>query len=420
MILWLLSTLFAVFLVHQFWYRRRHLPHGPTPLPFFGNFLSFAKENRWEDVFLKWKQRYGPVMTVWMGMKPMVFVTEHSTAHRLFVKEGETSLAADPSESSWRRASGGDNNAAFVLQTLRDFGMNKSQSQSRILDEVQYVIDRLNEDVRAGVKEVSLLAYTDIAIGSVVNSINKQEEFYQLKEQTTQILTNLANPLFRILVRSPSLHGFQWVQRKLEHAVKPQKEVFRFLDGIIQQHEEQNDYSAEMEPSDFIDAFLLERNRQEKSGEQHYFTHEQLRNVVFDMWFAGQETTSSTLTWGVAHLIRNLDAQKKLHDELDRVIGSDRSITMADKAALPYTNAVINEIQRCANILGLNLPRRCGRDVEIDGHRIPAGMTIVPQISVMHIDPEFSTGKEPPILRKLVGGPSTTIVPYKCRVTKRF
>ncbi|KAI6192866.1 (pine wood nematode) hypothetical protein [Aphelenchoides fujianensis] len=234
----------------------------PTPLPFIGNVLSFTKKDRWEDVFLKWRERYGPVMTIWMGMKPMVLINDYATAHRMFVKEGETFVDRRMDAHFAKIARGGlfgiiiasgerwRQQRRFALHTLRDFGLNKSQLEARVLDEVQYVIDHLNEDVRAGVEEVDVYNYTDIAVGSVVNSIicgyrftgdNKQEEFYKLKKLTTDILANFSNPLFGVILPSPFLHRFSWVQRKMHEAVKPQKEVFRFLDGIIQQHEEQND-----------------------------------------------------------------------------------------------------------------------------------------------------------------------------------
>lgn len=68
----------------------------------------------------------------------------------------------------------------------------------------------------------------------------------------------------------------------------------------------------------------------------------QLLNMCFDLWMAGQETTSNTLAWGAVYLMLNEDIQEKLHKELDEVIGSDRIITMEDKPKLPYTSAVVN------------------------------------------------------------------------------
>ncbi|KAI6192869.1 hypothetical protein M3Y99_01913500 [Aphelenchoides fujianensis] len=56
----------------------------------------------------------------------------------------------------------------------------------------------------------------------------------------------------------------------------------------------------------------------------------------------------------------------------------------------------------------------------IDGQTISKGTIVVPQLSVILIDPQFSAANEPPTLRKAFGGASTMTAPYKCRVTKRF
>lgn len=54
-----------------------------------------------------------------------------------------------------------------------------------------------------------------------------------------------------------------------------------------------------------------------------------------------QETTAATLNWAVAFLIRYPEAQRRLHDELNNVIGSTRLITVEDRTKLHYTQAVI-------------------------------------------------------------------------------
>ena len=44
---------------------------------------------------------------------------------------------------------------------------------------------------------------------------------------------------------------------------------------------------------------------------------------------------------------------------------------MADQARMPYTNAVIHEVQRFADIGPLNLPRITSRDIEVQNFLIP-------------------------------------------------
>ncbi|CAD5221443.1 unnamed protein product [Bursaphelenchus okinawaensis] len=61
---------------------------------------------------------------------------------------------------------------------------------------------------------------------------------------------------------------------------------------------------------------------------------------------------------------------------------------MADRKDLHYVNAFVNEAQRCASILPINLPHQTTRNVEIDGKMLPKGTIILPQISAIMHDPE--------------------------------
>ena len=43
-----------------------------------------------------------------------------------------------------------------------------------------------------------------------------------------------------------------------------------------------------------------------------------------DLFTAGAETTSTTLTWALINLINYPEVQKKVHDEIDNVLGSNQ------------------------------------------------------------------------------------------------
>jgi cytochrome P450 family 33 len=67
MLLFILALALTVFLVHHFWWRRRGLPPGPLPLPIIGNLHQLMFVKRWEEKFVEFKERYGPVYTLFMG-----------------------------------------------------------------------------------------------------------------------------------------------------------------------------------------------------------------------------------------------------------------------------------------------------------------------------------------------------------------
>jgi len=61
----------------------------------------------------------------------------------------------------------------------------------------------------------------------------------------------------------------------------------------------------------------------------------------------------------------------KVQAEIDKVIGRERSPTMTDQVSMPYTNAVIHEVQRYGDIVPIGLPHMTYRDTELQGFFIP-------------------------------------------------
>ena len=52
---------------------------------------------------------------------------------------------------------------------------------------------------------------------------------------------------------------------------------------------------------------------------RHYHLVPEIFQLIFDLYVAGTETTSSTLRWMMLFLIRNPDVQKKCRQEIHNV-----------------------------------------------------------------------------------------------------
>lgn len=53
------------------------------------------------------------------------------------------------------------------------------------------------------------------------------------------------------------------------------------------------------------------------------------------------------------------------------MIGQKRAARLADRESMPYTNAVIHEVQRMGNIIPLNVPREVAMDTNLNGFHLP-------------------------------------------------
>ncbi|XP_039980216.1 cytochrome P450 2K1-like [Xiphias gladius] len=123
-------------------------------------------------------------------------------------------------------------------------------------------------------------------------------------------------------------------------------------------------------------------------------THYSEKNLIFtiaNLFAAGTDTTATTLRWGLLFMAKYPHIQDQVQEELSRVIGS-RQVQVIDRKNLPYTDAVIHETQRLANIVPMSLPHKTSRDVTFQGYFIKEGTTVFPLLtSVLYDESEWES-----------------------------
>ncbi|XP_013391248.1 cytochrome P450 2D17 [Lingula anatina] len=122
-----------------------------------------------------------------------------------------------------------------------------------------------------------------------------------------------------------------------------------------------------------IDAMM----HQTKENDQPLFGLEDIKANSQTLYFAGSETSSSTLTWGMLFLLSYPDVCNKLQSELDEVVGKLRRPTLDDRPNLPFTCATLLEIQRCNNIAPFSGMHKATKDIKVHGFFIPKGTRIL-------------------------------------------
>jgi len=161
-------------------------------------------------------------------------------------------------------------------------------------------------------------------------------------------------------------------------------------------------YLAAIKSVDDILAVLLEERRR-SPGEHHDLlamlmeakdeetgegmTDAQLRDEAITIFAAGHETTSNALAWTFLLLARHPEVAQRMYAEVDSVLG-DRTPTLADLPAMPFTKNVIQESMRLyppAWITG----RRAEGDDEVCGYRVAKGTQVLVSQWATHRHPKF-------------------------------
>ncbi|XP_044926954.1 cytochrome P450 2K6-like [Mustela putorius furo] len=114
----------------------------------------------------------------------------------------------------------------------------------------------------------------------------------------------------------------------------------------------------------------------EKGTSTAYFSDENLVALVSNLFVAGTETTASTLRWALLLMLRYPEVQKNVCDEITKVVGSAQP-RIAHRTQMPYTDAVIHEVQRFANILPTSLPHATTTDVMFKNYYIPKSTEVI-------------------------------------------
>ncbi|KAM4696337.1 cytochrome P450 2A10-like [Rhinophrynus dorsalis] len=139
---------------------------------------------------------------------------------------------------------------------------------------------------------------------------------------------------------------------------------------------------------DVIDSFLI-KLQQEKQNPSTEFNMKNILMTFYSLFLAGMETSTTTLRFALLMMVKYPEIQAKIHREIDQVIGRERVPNMGDRGKMPYTEAVINEIQRFCNIIPLNLPHAVTKDTEFRGFTIPKDTDVFPLLCTVHRDPKY-------------------------------
>ncbi|XP_072345961.1 cytochrome P450 2C18-like [Scyliorhinus torazame] len=334
-------------------------------------------------------EQHGPIFTIWFGTYPAVVLCGFEIIKEALVERAHNfdsryliPLLQKISKGYGVIASSGERwkqLRRFSLSTLRNFGMGKKGIEERIQEEAQFLVAEFRNKKESPFNPNYQLK---CAASNIICSIVFGDRFeYEDKKFLTFLEMIAENGR---IVSGPWMQIYNNFPNLMDLLPGPHKKIFQnfadlsnFLNKSIQSHKEsfQQDFSR-----DYIDSFLIKMD-EEKHKPDSEFNDKNLLMTVLNLFQAGTEATSSTMLWCLQILAKYPHIQEKIHREIEEVVGSCRCPAVEDRAKMPYTDAVIHEVQRFIDLVPMKLPHMASNDIEFRGYLIPKGTLVIPVLS---------------------------------------
>ncbi|XP_045110042.1 cytochrome P450 2C31-like [Portunus trituberculatus] len=271
----------------------------------------------------------------------------------------------------------------FVLHHLRDLGFGKSSYEPIMVEKIAELIDHLVKNEGHPVEMTRLFnrsvinilwamvmgrryPYGHVKLNKLKNTFIQPADF------------NLISPVHHI---PHILKIFEFIPL-LRHLLSGIKDISSFLKSEIKEFLA----NEELRSGENLTAFYL---KEIEKKENNNFNMDQLAGLIFDMFVAGMETTSSTLTTAIYLMTQHPHVQCQVQQELDKVVGRERLPSFLDMERLPYVQATIHEVQRVFNLLKFSLPHEANQDCKLGGYDIPKGTWLLINLDDAHTNTEY-------------------------------
>ncbi|KAK9934411.1 hypothetical protein M0R45_021557 [Rubus argutus] len=357
---------------------RIRLPPGPKPFPLIGNLFELGDK---PHLYLtKLSQRYGPIISLQLGQLTTVVIStptlakeilrthDHVFSNRTIPdaahagKHSEYSLGWLPVSARWRNL-----RTICNLQLFSPKVLDANQANRHV--KVQKLIDDVNESMRAGEAiDIGRAAFT-----TTLNLMSQTILSVDLADQSSEMAGEFKKTVWCMVeeIAKPNLADYFPLLRKVDPQGIRRRMTYYFQKTIL-----------------IFDRMIQQRENINMPEIQH---------LILDLFSAGTDTSSATMEWAMAELLRNPEVLSKAQAELEQVIGKGKLVEESDIAQLPYLKAIIKENFRLHPTVPLLLPRKAEADVEIEGYIVPKGAQVLVNAWAIGRDP--STWDNPNLFR---------------------
>ncbi|KAK3422621.1 cytochrome P450 90A1 isoform X2 [Eucalyptus grandis] len=357
--------------------RRIPLPPGTLGLPLVGETLQLISAYKTEnpEPFIDERVgRFGTLFTTHVFGEPTVFSADPETNRFILQNEGRLfecsypgSIANLLGKHSLLLMTGG------LHKRMHSLTMSFANS-SIIRDHLLVDIDRL---VR-----LNLDSWSDrILLMEEAKKITFELTVKQLMSYDPGDWTESLRKEYVLVIEGFFTLPFPLFSATYRRAIKARTKVAEALTLVVRRRRKESETGAKKE--DMLGALL--------AGDGGGFSDEEIVDFLVALLVAGYETTSTIMTLAVKFLTETPLALAQLKEEHEKIrANKNRSegLQWNDYKSMPFTQCVINETLRVANIIS-GVFRRTMTDVQIKGYMIPKGWKVFASFRAVHLDHEY-------------------------------
>ncbi|XP_010558964.1 PREDICTED: LOW QUALITY PROTEIN: cytochrome P450 76A1 [Tarenaya hassleriana] len=398
--------------------RRRHrpLPPGPKPWPVVGNMFQLAISPLPPHQTLSKLARgvHGPFMTLRLGSM-LTVVASSSSAAREVLRDCDVALAGRKIYEAMKGERGKSSEGSLItaqygaywrmlrrLCTTQFFVTRRLDSmcnvRARCMDQMVRFVEEAGQN---GTKTVDIGRYFFLMAFNLIGNLMFSKDLLDPDSKQGSKFFYHAGKVMEFAGR-PNVSDFfpllrfldpQGIRRQTQFHVERAFEIAG--EFIRERMEVMKSKGRDEKAKDYLDVLLEFRG--DGPEEPSKFSSRTINVIVFEMFTAGTDTTTSTLEWALAELLHNPRTLTKLQNELRT--STSQTLQEQDLPNLPYLQAVIKETLRLHPPLPFLVPHKAMSTCHIlnGQYTIPKETQVLVNVWAIGRDPD--TWPDPMIFR---------------------
>ncbi|XP_067678548.1 cytochrome P450 2B4-like [Haliotis asinina] len=389
----ILGAAVVLFIGYVYLRKRKYskMPPGPKPLPVLGNFLEIKDASMLKDI-TRLGAKYNGIFTFYLLMEPVVVLDEFNTIRDLLHSPEYADIFSGRVNSYFRKYLLPNDlifqTASDTLRYLRkltfrgikQYGTALKNVEHLAHAEIQEMINRCRK--RNG---VSFDPWDDVNqyVSNVILVLVCGRRF-KPGHKTLEICQKISDA-FDVLLRNKNqfvMDNIPFSTTLIPHLRQSCQSLKDGCHYFAEAVDKISQESKDTNPNCLYKLLLQEH----KNG---LISREEIRGVLMDSVLAGILTTKPTMYTALAAMANFPGVQKKIQEEIQRVVGKDRLPGLDDRDKMPYSRAVELELYRYYTPSTIGGPRTPMQDCNYRGYSIPKDTRVIYNIWRVHHDESF-------------------------------